>query len=202
MRSIVRTATIFALAVTAISMADAAEFHGNVEVELANLDGTYREAARWRLGDHARGVVVGQLDGDIHFDMLVAYETLDDEVVQSRIGTLMGSGQGNFSVVWTRDVGSLGELVVGLVLHNVVSGPELDVDVYLSVDPAAPAAATRRERYRGLPNGTFALDSTTPGVAPPFPLPDGPVFGQLDAMYGSDRITVNRRDESMSELPQ
>jgi cysteine-rich repeat protein len=201
MRRIVSKATLLAVAASAMAAVSAAELHGNVEVELANLDGTFREAARWQLGDHARGVVVGQLDGDPQPDMLVAYETLDDEVVQSRIGTLLGGGQGNFTLSWSRDVGAPGELVVGLALHDVVGGPEQDVDVYLSVDPAPSAAATRRERYRGLGNGIFVLDSTTAGVTPPSPLPDGPIFAQLDGANGFERITVNRRDESMSELP-
>ena len=196
------------LAVTLLAAAApltlAQTLHGNVEVEYAKPDGNYRSPVRWSLGDHARAVVVGTLDGDGFKDLLVAYETLDGQgVVQNHVGSLMGTGGGNLAPGSSYPVGNPGELIVGLELDDFNSDTNEDFIVYLCVDPTVDPSTTTHYRFAGDGAGTFTLFDSGAGVVPGGPLQD-PVYGQVDNKYGDDRIRVNRlrEDESMLALTE
>jgi cysteine-rich repeat protein len=177
--------------------------HGTVEIEYANADGTFRSPVRWALGDQARTLRRGDVDGNGIFDLLVAYETLDSAGTRhSRVGTLVGTGAGNFNFGPSLAIGNPDELVVGLTLADLVTPLDgvLDFDVFLSVDPAGLSPAATRYRYKGNGNGTFTFNSSLAGVSPP-PEPDFPILLQLDGQLGNDRVGVNRRTRGRSDLP-
>ncbi len=205
MRRARRLAPLLALALLTgggVSRA-APPLHGNVEIELADRLGGYRPPVRWALGDHARAVRVGDVNSDTKLDLVVAYETLTAEgVTQSYVGVLLGDGNGNFATGDFGTVGDPGQIVVGLVLADLVLplDGDLDFDAYLSIDPRGDPARTTRHRHEGNGAGSFQLDSSTAGVAPP-PLPDLPLTADLDERYGDDRIFVNRIAEFRSGLP-
>jgi hypothetical protein len=72
--------------------------HGTLEVEYANSDGSFRPSVRWALGDHARAVLVGDVNSDTLPDMLVGYETVDDQgAILSHVSLLLATGTGNFT---------------------------------------------------------------------------------------------------------
>ncbi len=179
----------------------ASALHGTVEIAYRNLDASVRSPVRWALGDHARALAFGNFAGIGGVDILVGFETVSSAGTQSHVGILIGDGTGNFTIGPSQPVGNPGELIVGLVAGNFVGAPWLDFDVYLSVDPGAPAPQTTRYRYAGAGNGTFIFDSTSPGTPPPAPLPDGPLAADLDGNGQLDAVFVNRRAEALSDLP-
>ncbi len=181
--------------------AAASALHGTVEIAYRNMDGSLRPPVRWALGDHARALASGNFDGAAGTDLLVGYETVDSSGAHSRVGILLGAGTGNFSIGPSQPVGGPNEIIVGLKTGHFDLNLTLDFDVYLSPDPAAPAPLTTRHRFLGAGNGTFTLASVMTGVAPPAPLPDGPLSIDLDGNGQPDQAFVNRRSESHSDLP-
>lgn len=178
--------------------------HGTVEIEYTNADGSFRPPVRWVLGDHARAVRTINADSSGFFDLIVGYETLDaQDRTNSRIGFLLGAGNGNYNLGTNFAVGSPGDVVVGLVVGDFVAPADGkdDFDVYLSRDPRGPASVTTRHRYKGNGNGTFTFQSSQSATAPPSALPSGPQLIQLDGQNGPDRLRVNRWDEQRSDLP-
>ncbi|NJN65165.1 MAG: hypothetical protein HC882_10005 [Acidobacteria bacterium] len=184
--------------------ARAQALHGTVEIEYRNADGSFRPPVRWVLGDHARAVRTINADSSAFFDLIVGYETLDaQDRTNSRIGFLLGVGNGNYNFGTNFAVGNPGDVVVGLVVGDFVAPVDGrdDFDVYLSRDPRGPAPVTTRYRYKGNGNGTFTFQSSQPATAPPSALPSGPQLIQLDGQNGPDRLRVNRWDDQRSDLP-
>ncbi|NJN64927.1 MAG: hypothetical protein HC882_08645, partial [Acidobacteria bacterium] len=122
-------------------------------------------------------------------------------MVQNRVRYLRGSSSGNLSAGADFSVGAPGQLVVGLRSIDFNLDGHRDFEVYLSRDPSGPAASTTRVRFTGNGTGSFTLQSSTPGVAPPSPLPSYPVLIDLDGQGASERVSVTRREDGQSNLP-
>ncbi|ANM29765.1 hypothetical protein ABI59_09525 [Acidobacteria bacterium Mor1] len=180
----------------------AQSFHGTVEIELRNLDGSLRTPVRWAVGDLAHGVTVGDVEGDGDLDLILAYDELDRfGVSQPTLGILLGDGSGNFNAGFSTPVGNPGELVIGLRSGEFASnlGSGIDVVLHLALDPGAGLAGATEYFFEGVGNGTFV-------AAPPLgggitPLIDDELFADLDGIHGADRIVVNRMRDSWSLLP-
>lgn len=194
-------ATLFVALILGTAFADP-PLHGNVEIALANADGSFRPASRWALGDHARAAAVGAIDPGDTADLLIGYETLDgDGPVQSSLVPLLGDGNGNFSIGASFAVGQPGEVITGLELV-FLDPPDglLDAEVFVSRDPGGTLSPVTRHRFLGNGDGTFVFQESQSGVPSPG-LPQIPLEIQLDNLNDPDRIFVNRWSELRSDLP-
>lgn len=180
-----------------------ASLHGTLQIQFANADGSYRPPAYWAIGDHARAVLVEDFDSDGFDDLLVAYETLDSAgIAQTRVRVLLNLGDGNLTQSFDETVGATQELTVGLeVNENAGYFGDPGFNVYLSLDPDAPASTTTQHVFDAEGGGDYSYAGANPGVAPPVPLPVFPIAAQLDSQNGPDLIQVSRLTEGTSELP-